>query len=68
VIPDELYQYQARALPTTSPGDILCSNEITTPSPEYRAWVLWYWVKQANGEFIPVSATIRIKTIQFRSL
>lgn len=60
-VPDDLYRLSVQASPTTLSGDVICANEITAPS-EYRAWVFLYWVRQADGPFVPVSATIRIKT------
>jgi pimeloyl-ACP methyl ester carboxylesterase len=61
VVPDDFYRLSVQASPTTLSGDVICANEITAPL-EYRAWVFLYWVRQADGPFVPVSATIRIKT------
>jgi hypothetical protein len=58
-IPISFYKIRGSATPATLPGDIICANEITAPPP-YRAWAFVYWVRQADGEFVQVSATIKI--------
>lgn len=58
-IPIKFYTIRGSASPATLPGDIICANEITAPAP-YRAWAFVYWVKQADGKFVQVSATIKI--------
>jgi pimeloyl-ACP methyl ester carboxylesterase len=60
-IPRVFYQDSGSASSVTVPGDVICSNEINAPKG-YRAWVLLYWVKQANSEFVPVSAVIAVST------
>jgi pimeloyl-ACP methyl ester carboxylesterase len=58
-IPIKFYRIRGSVSPATLPGDIICANEITAPYP-YRAWAFVYWVKQADGKFVQVSATIKI--------
>jgi fermentation-respiration switch protein FrsA (DUF1100 family) len=60
-IPQDFYQDRDKVTAATVPGDVICANQIAGPDG-YGAWVFLYWVKQANGRFVEVSATIRIKT------
>jgi pimeloyl-ACP methyl ester carboxylesterase len=59
-VPRTFYQDRGSASSDTLPGDIICANEIKAPNG-YRAWVLLYWVKQANSEFVQVSAVIAVR-------